>query len=591
MKAIRICLLAAAFYAVLLPPVYGQAANSSIKGTVTDTSGAVLTQASVGITNLGTGEQRKLTTGVQGSYTFSALPPGEYEIKAALTGFADFTARLTLRVAQEAVIDLSMTPAQQKTIIQVIADVTPIINPESSALSDVKEVARIETLPLQTRNFLGILNFTPGVVSNNFAGQGQGYTRVSGVPGGSIDYMVDGMTASERYTNELQRLPQALPTIQEVKVSTANMNAEYSRPGMVEVVTKSGSNEFHGQLFELNQNSAYAAKSFHQQTVNHLNRNEFGGNISGPVSLPKIYDGRNRTFFFFDDEWIRQRSAGTQRYVVPMPAWKTGDFSTYTDNAGNPIRIFDPLSTRYDAATKSYVRTPFVGNKIPADRMNASGKKIASYLPDPNVNVPYYAGQNWQNPDAGQKDDRNMLTAKLDQVFGPNRLSGRYTYTDQVQFGPRYFLNPNDRLYGGHNAALSFTQLIRPNIVNEIRGGVQRFHAYRGPHLIQPAITETLGLPTYPGTVAWPGVYFGDSWTPDGYFEGIDRDNPQDAPVLTMTVANNLSWNHGRHEFKFGFFYQRNNVNTFETGQPGGTITSPACSRRRWIRRPRRPAR
>jgi hypothetical protein len=131
-------------------------------------------------------------------------------------------------------------------------------------------------------------------------------------------------------------------------------------------------------------------------------------------------------------------------------------------------------------------------------------------------------------------------------------------------------LNPNDRLVGGHNAALSFTQLVTPSIVNEVRAGVQRFHAYRGPRVIIPPITETLGLPTYPGTVAWPGIYFGDSWTPNGYFDGIDRDNPQDAPNLTLNFADNLSWTRGKHELKFGFYFQHNAVNTFETGQPGG---------------------
>ena len=484
-------------------------------------------------------------------------------------GFAEWAGKLTLRVSQEAAVDPVLTPASISTTINV-NDVTPVITTEQSSLSDVKEAARIEALPLQSRNFLNILNFTPGVVSNSFAGQGQGYTRVNGVPGGSIDYLVDGMTASERYTNELQRLPQALPTIQELKVSTSNANAEYSRAGMVEVVTKSGTNQFHGQLFELNQNDALAAKSFHQQFVSHLVRNEFGGNIGGPVWFPKLYNGKNKTFFFFDGEGIKQRNAATESYIVPLPAWKKGDFSNYTDDSGNLIKIYDPLTTKYDPVTKSYVRTQFPGNIIPANRLNPAGSKVAGFLPDPNVNIPYYDGQNYQNPNATGKDDRTLITAKIDKVLGVNRLSGRYTYTDENNFGPKYFLNPNTRLLGGHNAAISFTELIKPNLINEIRGGVQRFHAYRGPQPISPPITQTLGLPTYPGSIAWPSFYFGDSWTPSGYFDGIDRDNPQDAPNLTMTAADNLSWTHGKHEMKFGFFYQRSNVNTFETGQPGG---------------------
>ncbi len=569
-RSIRQIIPAIALFALLgQGSLRAQNANATVKGTVTDPSGASIAGATVELMNSGTGEHRKEITSGAGAYDFTALPPGEYELKARAPGFAEWVGKLTLRVSQEAGINPSLTTAALATSVTV-SDVTPVITTEASSLSDVKEAARISSLPLQSRNFLNILNFTPGVVSNGFAGQGQGYTRVNGIPGGSIDYLVDGATASERYTNELQRLPQSLPTIQELKVSTANSSAEYSRPGIVEVVTKSGTNQFHGQLFELNQNDALAAKGFHQKFVSHLVRNEFGGNLAGPVWIPKLYNGRNKTFFFFDAEGIKQRNAAAESYVVPLPAWKKGDFSNYRDDTGGLIKIYDPLTTRLDPVSKSYVRTQFPGNILPANRLNAPGVKIASFLPDPNLNVAYYDGANYQNPNATGKDERTLITAKVDQVFGPNRLSARYTYTDENNFGPKYFLNPNSRLLGGHNAAISFTELIKPNLINEVRGGVQRFHAYRGPQPITPAITQTLGLPTYPGSIAWPGIYFGDSWTPSGYFDGIDRDNPQDAPSLTMTASDNLSWTHGKHEMKFGFFVQRSNVNTFETGQPGG---------------------
>ena len=568
MNTQKACTLAILLCALLLIPAYAQLSNATIKGTVIDATAGALTNATVELTNSGTDETRKQSTSVQGTYLFTALSPGEYALKIQAPGFAAWSGQLTLRVSQEAVIDVTMQTATVQTSVEV-KDVTPVITPESSSLSDVKEAVRLTSLPLQSRNFLNILNFSPGVVSNNFAGQGAGYTRVNGIPGGSIDYLVDGATASERYTNELQRLPQALPTIQEIKVNTSNTNAEYSRPGVVEVVTKSGTNGFHGQAFWLNQNDHLAAKAFHQASVPFLMRNEYGGNLGGPVLIPKLYNGRNKTFFFFDYEELHQRARAVESYIVPKPAWKQGDLSTYTDDVGNLIKVYDPLSTKMSNGT--YVRTPFPGNKLPSSQLNAPGVKTAGFLPDPNLNVNYYDGQNWQNPNSSATDDRTLLTAKVDQMFGPNRLSGRYTYTDQHNFGAKYFLNPNDRLIGGHNAALSFTQVVTPTLINEIRGGLQRFHAYRGPKIIDPPITQTLGLPTYPGTVAWPGISFGDSWTSSGYFDGIDRDNPQDAPGLTWSMADNLSWTKGKHQFKFGVFFARNQVNTFETGQPGGS--------------------
>ncbi|MGE5645397.1 MAG: TonB-dependent receptor [Acidobacteriota bacterium] len=555
-----------------LSPLHAQISNATIKGTLVDAQGGVLTQATVELTNTGTNDRRVTQSSPEGAYVFTALPPGNYTVKAKAPGFAEWSGDLVLRVGQEAVVNVMMVTETVTTTV-VVKDVTPVISPESSSLADVKEASRIGSLPLQTRNFLGILNFTPGVVSNGFAGQGQGYTRVNGIPGGSIEYLVDGASASERYTNELQRLPQALPTIQEIRINTSNTNAEYSRPGMVEVATKSGSNDFHGEVFELNQNNHFAGKSFHQQTVNFLVRNEYGFNLAGPVWFPKLYNGRNKTFFFFDYEKIHQRSAASQNfYTVPDAPLKAGDFSNFVDSTGQLIKIYDPLSTAYDPATGSYTRTMFPGNKIPENQMNPIGKKIVSYLPDPNMSTPWYSGPNWQDPNGKLTDDRSMLTAKIDQLLGNNRLSGRYTYTDQDQVSPRYFLNPNVRSYGGHNAALSYTHLISPTMVNEVRAGVQRFHAYRGPVPIDPPITEELGLPTYPGTVAWPGIYFvdyGSSWLTN-FFDGIDRDNPQDAPMLSFSVGDNFSWTRGKHDLKFGFSFVRSNVNTFETGQPGG---------------------
>ena len=496
-----------------LLPLHGQLSNATIKGTVTDPSGAVLPQANVELLNTGTGERREQRTTGDGLYNFAALPPGNYQVKAAAPGFSDWTGKLTLRVAQEAVVNAVMETASISTSVTV-QDVTPVISTEASSLSDVKEYSRIQSLPLQNRDFRAILNFSPGVVSAGFAGQGQGYTRVNGIPGGSIDYLVDGMSASERYTNELQRLPQPIPTIQEIKVSTANANAEYSRPGMVEVVTKSGTNQFHGELFELNQNSALSAKTFHQQAVNFLVRNEFGGNFSGPVWLPKLYNGKNKTFFFVDAEGIRQRSAATERYIVPEAAWKKGDFSNYTDESGNLIKIYDPLTTRFDPATGAYVRIavprqrdpvqPFEPDRKQGRRATCRTRMSTSRITKARtirIRMPLHATTTRWSP--------RKSTSLLGRTAFPAATPTRTRITSDVG----YFLNPNTRLYGGHNAALSYTELIKPSMINEIRGGVQRFHAYRGPALLDPPITETLGLPTYPGTVAWPSFYFGDSWT------------------------------------------------------------------------------
>jgi hypothetical protein len=567
MRAIKLITIAGLLCIACLRPAYAQLSNAAVKGTVTDAQGGVLLSATVTLTNTGTSEHHSKQVSPDGRYIFNALPPGNYALKATAGGFSEWSGDLTLRVGQEAVVNVTMQMEAVKTTVEV-ADVTPILNPETSSLADVKEASRIETLPLQQRSFLTILNFTPGVVANGFAGQGNNYTRVNGIPGGSMEYLVDGATASERYTNELQRLPQALPTIQEIRINTSNTSAEYNRPGVVEVATKSGTNTFHGQVFDLIQNSAVAAKSFHQQAPSFLVRNEYGFNLAGPVWLPKLYKGRDKTFFFVDYERIHQRSAANQSFfTVPLPAWKAGNFSTFTDQTGELIKIYDPLSTAYDPKTGSYTRSPYPNNQIPADVMNTIGKKVVSYLPDPTNNNPWYVGRNYANSLGQVKDDRKMLTAKVDEhINSNNQLNVRYTYTDDARLQPAYLLNPNTIAGGGHNASLSYVDVISPAMVNEIRLGAQRFHNYRGPVVISPPITQTLGLPTYPGTVAWPSFYFDTTW----HMDGIDRDNPQDAPGLTLTAADNFFLTRNKHELKFGFVFQRSAVNTFETGQPGG---------------------
>jgi len=505
----------------------------------------------------------------EGYFEFTALAPGDYTVLIKAEGFAAWEGRLTLRVAQNAGLEATLKAAANSQSIDVV-DVTPVTDRVDPTISDVKESTRIQSLPLQNRNFVNILNFSAGVVAGGFAGQGNSYTRVNGIPGGSMDYLVDGQTATERFTNELQRVPQPVPTIQELKVTTSNGSAEYSRPGMVEVVTKSGTNDFHGQLFELNKISALQAHSLGQLGPNNfLVRNEFGGNVGGPLRIPGLYNGRDKTFFFVDVEAVRERSAADARYTVPATAWKAGDFSSYTDYTGNPVTIYDPLTTTYNAATKSYVRSPFPGNKIPDSRINPIAKKIMGYIPDPTTNAPYYLGYNYQVPNLRAKSDSTLITAKLDQMIGINRLSARYTHTDQDIFGAGYFLNNRVRQNGGHNGAISYTHIITPNLVNETRAGVQLFHAYSGPQILSPPITQTLGLPTYPGTIAWPSFYYQDP-TNNYAFDGIDRDNPKDSPNAAINFGNNLSWSKGQHSMKLGFQYQHVAVTTSEVGQPGG---------------------
>ena len=571
--------IAVAFLALLILPTQAQLSNATIEGTVTTSDGALLPQAAIDLTNAGTGEHRLTKSNASGLYDFAGLAPGNYQVQATAPGFALWKGDLILRVGQNAEVNPLLKVGSVNTSVTV-ADVTPLINVSNATLSDVKEATEIETLPLVNRNFLNILNFTPGVVAGSFGGQGGGYTRVNGVTGGSTSFFIDGQTVNDRNTNELQVTPQAVPTIEELKVTTSNGSAEYGTPGVVDVVSKGGTNQFHGQLYELYKTGGFQAKPFNNNgNAPHLAHNEFGGQIGGPVFFPRLYNGRNKTFFFFDAERTIEHSFVPEAFTVPLANWRMGDFSNFVDLNNVVVKIYDPATTRLDPATGAYVRDQFPGNVIPEARISAIAQKVFARWPSPNIaGANYLSGVNYQNPAAFQIDNVTRYTAKVDQTLGQGLLSARYTYVNEPTIGPKpnfLLLNPRETHNSGHNGTLSYTRPLGANKVNELRTGVQIFQSYTGPVPITPSVTQSLGLPSYQDDIAWPGIYPGQyNGDPinaaEPYFDGIDRDNPKNAPNQAISLGDNFSWNRGRHEFKFGFAVANTRVNTFETGQPGG---------------------
>ncbi len=484
---------------------FAQNNNSTIKGTVKDAGGAVVSGATVTLTNIGTTQQLSTTSGADGFYTFSDLSPANYKLSVTAPGFADWVGVLTLRVSQAALVDATMNAASVATQVTV-RDVTPVIDSINPTLSDVKNAEAIESIPVQNRSILNVLAFSPGVVAGSVGGNPGGYTRVNGIPGGSLDYLVDGQTMSNKFTNELQTNAQPTPTFQEVKIITSSGDAQYGRPGLIELVTKSGTNQFHGQAYELNQNNKLQARRYNSgPTIPFLQHNEWGAQIGGPVWIPKIYNGRDKTFFFFDAEWIQQNSNQFESYIVPTQTERQGDLSdVYLGGSGStnptPLTIYDPNSTVYDPATSSYTRTPFTGNVIPTNRLNPVTQKAFGITPvpglaplaEPNISgIDFWDyNPNYIPPSSANTVRNRLYTAKVDQVFGPNRLAARYTYTLSKNLHPEYYAptEPDLSQSGGHNGALTFTTVIGPRMVNVVRAGravqqsIQRTGAHRRGH-------------------------------------------------------------------------------------------------------------
>jgi hypothetical protein len=564
---------------------FAQNANSTIQGTVKDAGGAVVAGASITLTDVGTTQQRTTTSRADGFYTFTDLPPTNYKVNVTAPGFGEWVGVLTLRVSQAALVDPTLNAASVAQQITV-KDVTPVIDSIDPTLSDVKNATAIETIPVANRSILNVLAFSPGVVAGGYGGSGGNYTRVNGIIGGSLDYLVDGQTMVNHWSNELQSTPPSTLTFQEVKIMTAGGEAEYGRPGEVELVTKSGTNQFHGQIFELNQNQYLKAKTFNSgPTIPFLQHNEYGAQLGGPVWIPKIYNGRNKTFFFFDIEWLKTNQNAVEQYIVPTGA-QTGqggngaDLSTVLDTNGNEINDYDPNSTVFDPVAGTYTRTQFPGNVIPANRLNPVTQKIFGNIPEagltpyprPNINNPniWQYTPNYEPPSSKSTSDEKQITAKVDQVFGPNRLAARYTYTSQTQLTPLYYAPtaPDVRDNGGQNGSLTFTTAIGQRAVNVAHIGVQYNHAFRGP-AANPNIITALGLPAYTDLVSWPGFYWYYA-NNDNYWTALDRDNPQDYPNQIISGSDQFSYNRGNHQFMFGFEADNSRITTYEIGQPGG---------------------
>jgi hypothetical protein len=563
---------------------FAQSANSSINGTVNDTHGAIVPGATVTLTNIGTNQVLNTTSSSAGYYVFTNLSPANYNLAVHAPGFAEWVGVLTLRVAQAATVNATMNAASVSTQVTV-RDVTPVIDSVNPTLSDVKNATAIETLPVANRSILNVLAFSPGVVAGGYGGQGAGYTRVNGVPGGSVNFLVDGQTMNNRWSNDLQSNPQPLPTFQEVKVITSNGDAQYGSPGVVELVTKSGTNQFHGQAFELNRNNHLQARSFNSgPQIPFLQHNEYGAQLGGPVWIPKIYNGKNKTFFFVDVEWIKQNSNAIEQYTVPTLDERKGNLSDVfvagsDPNNPTPIQIYDPTSTTYDPITQLYNRTAFTGNVIPTNRLNPVAQKVFGItavpglvpLPQPNISgvQTWQYAPNYIPPSSKSTVDNKLYTAKLDQVFGPNRLAARYTYTDNTTLRPEYYAptEPDQGTSGGHNGSLTFTSAIGARAVNVAHIGVQYNHNFSGPISIA-GVSDALKLPTYTDQVGWPSFYFDGNF--DNYWVGIDRDNPKDYPDSTVTANDQFSYNRGNHQLMFGFDINNTRISTFEIGQPGG---------------------
>jgi hypothetical protein len=575
LSKVRKALLAVLLLAI---PVAAQTGLGVVTGTVQDPSKAIVPDARVTVTQTATGVVRTANANAAGLYYFGSLPLGPYRMTVEASGFQKWETDFTLEAGQNLTVDPALTVGAVQSTVDV-ADAAAQISTEGAQLSDIRTAKEIHDLPLNGRQITNLFTLTPGVEGGQNT-QGAPSPRTNGMMVGSTDILLDGLSYVDRFGGGISRVQPGLDTIQQYRVETAGSGAAFDRPATIELVTRSGTNDFHGGAFETlrdNYGGLVARAVQDGNTPAKLIRNEFGGFVGGPIV-------KNKTFFFYDQEFLKQRQQLFQQTAVPTAAMWAGDFSNMTDTSGDKFTIYNPYSTAANGA-----RAPFPNNVIPTSLLNAqvlNGFKSVTPLPSgPNASANPWIGENFQTfyP---QNTDTNSITGRLDEVFSErDNLSVRFTrsHYDFLQAGGHYGFPPpgqsdstgSSAQYSNvYNIVAHYTHTFSPSVLNDLQLGAVRSVNHQGTGADNINWDSKLGLPNPFGAPGWPTVYT-DAYNMF-YGGGWDSDNKKAQNMTQYELDDNVTWVKGKHSFRFGFKgrSEYNNVEELQQAQGSDSFDS-----------------
>jgi hypothetical protein len=522
-----------AIVALLISTLPAQTTTGTITGTVTDPSGAVVPDAKVTVINEAEGSARELTTNTSGVFTAPNLTVGTYRVRVNAPGFTQFeTPDLILNANQVRNADVHLSVAAAGASIQVAAEAATI-STETSNISNIKTSRDLQELPLISRHGgdQGVYTYVlmnPGVnsVPGNSLNNVQGVRQVTGV----LPTM-DGI-AVMAYPIGPGPVQPSLEAVQEVNVQLADTNAEFATPANIAVVTKSGTNQYHGSAFWAFNSGDLNARDFFAVAAPFRVYHDFGGYVGGPIV-------KDRTFFFGSYEGSREASKVVVTGNTPLPAWRTGDFS------GVSTRIIDPLNNQ-----------PFPGNMVPGNRISPVSQNVQNYFyPLPNFGPAGLQTGNWRGQFPAQTGFThfNDGSVRVDQNFkNGDRIYGRFSMRQLPLIAREATLPPvgqRDQIRSSRSAVASWTHLFSPSLLNEFRAGMTRQRNYYYPDLVGSDILQQVGIQGVPTT----GIHN----VPAFYVNGITSTDQPNSQALTLDMnfeyTDNLSWTRGRHSMRFGF--------------------------------------
>lgn len=488
--------------------------RGAVTGKVTDTSGAVVVNAEVQFTNVGTGVKTRTQTNDTGEYTADLLPIGSYSIQVKMAGFESTVSHCDLHTGDRLQIDVQLHPGRQEETLTVTTT-APQLETATGDAVQVIEKSEIEEAPLLGRNPVTMAADQPGVAffpGQNPASEVRPYDNggmdsyvVNGGLVYTADYLLDGLTDSGIDTGGPSNLS-FVPTpdeVQEIGVATSIYDSQYGRSGggIVSLNLKNGTNKLHGSAAYYLRNEFFNANTY-ADDLNNTRKGEFrwlepNVEVDGPVVIPKLYNGRNKTFFMFGWDEIHNLSPAPQYSTVPTALERNGDFSQ--SYQGGPLAIYDPLTTVQNP-DGSYSRTPFTDNKVPTGRLDPVAQKILALIPQPNVAGASNNNNLFASPNVGG-DRYDSFVYRIDQNINErHRIFGAFMYADRHQTqglgGWPEAITPSYLHYRiNHAAHVDWTWTMANNLANNLRVGWNE-HQFALGNFINNYDLSTLGFPS-----------------------------------------------------------------------------------------------
>jgi len=565
---------------------FGQTDRGIINGTITDSTGAVVPVGRVVVTNTATNVTFATQTTSSGDFSIPALPVGTYQLRVEKQGFkAAVRSDVIVTAGSTVTVNAQLEVGAVTESIQVAATLE-LLQTATAKVSTAVSNKMVDELPLVVggamRGAFDLALITPEAnqpSDDNF--------NVGGGQGGAFGATLDGVSILTGRFNSVQWTNVNTPSVDavtEFAVETNGFKAEFGRGqgGMITFSSKSGTNNVHGSAYEFLRNDALDARRFFEDQKGKYKQHDFGWSVGGPVWIPKIYDGRNRTFFFAAGEWFRNRvGAGSGRFSIPTPEMFNGDFSNWVDGNGRRLAIYDPATTT--ASGSGFTRTPFANNQIPQNRFAAISRSYVALVRDvlkPNSGTAPgtsdYVRNNYINNVGTALDPWTKYSFKADHSISQNdRVSFLYNYgLHEVKPGAEGFpglpFPVNDRRIDNQNSNViraTYDKVITPTIVNHMFGGFNM-------------MLDSHDARTLDGKWADKGICLKGAWDCNrnlliaefsDYSTWVARayDGSEN---FAFSIGDDISITKGKHTYKIGYLWERIHYNGFGQQTIGGLV-------------------